>query len=300
MSELVVKSSTASPAAARLLPYAALFGGMLSLAVGTSFAKHLFPVIGAQGTTAYRVGLAAVMLVLLWRPWRFRLTRHDLTAVALYGVATGVMNLCFYLSLRTIPLGIAIAVEFTGPLVLALISARRLEHVLWIVLAGLGLLLLLPIDGGAAALDPKGLLLAGAAGVCWALYIVFGKRLSHIHPGQSVSLGMSVAALVVVPFGIAHAGPALLSPAIALAALGVAIASSAVPYSLEMYAMRHIPKRTFGVVLSVEPVFGAIAGLLFLHEQLSGRQWIAVAAIVAASAGAVLSVRRPDPPPVVA
>ncbi|MEW5684698.1 MAG: DMT family transporter [Pseudomonadota bacterium] len=297
MSDLAVKSPAAPSAAVRVLPYAALLGGMLSLAVGTSFAKHLFPVIGAQGTTAYRVGLAAVMLVLLWRPWRFRLTRQDLTSIALYGVATGVMNLCFYLSLRTIPLGVAIAVEFTGPLVLALINARRLEHVMWVALAALGLLLLLPLHGGAAALDPKGLLLAGAAGVCWALYIVFGKRLSHIHPGQSVALGMSVAAMVVVPFGIAHAGAALLSPAVALASLGVAIASSAAPYSLEMYAMRHIPKRTFGVVLSIEPVFGAIAGLLFLHEQLTGKQWIAIAAIVAASAGAVLSVRRSAPSP---
>jgi inner membrane transporter RhtA len=297
MSDLALKSPAVRSALLRLLPYAALFGGMLSLAVGTSFAKHLFPVIGAQGTTAYRVGLAALMLVLLWRPWRFRFSRQDLTGIALYGVATGAMNLCFYLSLRTIPLGIAIAVEFTGPLVLALINARRLEHVLWVALAGLGLLLLLPLGDASTALDPVGLMLAGAAGVCWALYIVFGKRLSHIHPGQSVALGMSVAALVVVPFGVASAGAALLSPAIALAGLGVAIASSAVPYSLEMYAMRHIPKRTFGVVLSVEPVFGAIAGLFVLHEQLNGRQWVAIAAIVAASAGAVISARQPIPAP---
>jgi inner membrane transporter RhtA len=300
MTALPLKSIAASPTFGRLLPYLALFGGMLSLAGGTSFAKSLFPAIGAEGTTAYRVGLAAVMLVLLWRPWRFRFGRGDLQAMALYGVVTGAMNLCFYLSLKTIPLGIAIAIEFAGPLTLALLSSRRLIHFLWIGLAAMGLLLLLPLRGGAGALDPAGLMLAAAAGVFWALYIVFGKRLSHIHPGQSVAVGMSVAAMVVVPFGVVHAGAALFSPAVALAGLAVAIASSAVPYSLEMFAMRHIPQRTFGVVLSIEPAIGAMAGLIVLHEQLTGQQWLAVAAIVAASAGAVLTTPRPAPEPLIA
>ena len=137
---------------------------------------------------------------------------------------------------------------------------------------------------------PLGLFWGLFAGLCWALYIVFGKRLSHIHPGPSVAMGMSVAALVVLPFGVAHAGAALLSPSILLAGLAVAVASSAIPYSLDLYAMRHIPKRTFGVLLSAEPAVGAVAGLLLLHEHLSGQQALAIAAIVAASPTRVLAM----------
>lgn len=292
MTAVALKQSLTSPRFARLAPYLALLGGMLSLAVGTSFAKSLFPVIGAEGTSAYRVGVAAIVLVALWRPWRFPLTRADLKAIALYGLVTGAMNLCFYMSLRTIPLGIALAIEFAGPLTLALLHSRRLIHFAWIGCAVAGLVMLLPLRGGMNALDPVGVALAAAAGVCWALYIVFGKRLSHIHAGQSVALGMSVAAMVVVPFGVAHAGAALLNPAILLAGLFVALASSALPYSLEMVAMRHIPKRTFGVVLSAEPAVGALAGLIVLHEHLSGQQWLAIAAIVTASIGAVLTTRE--------
>ena len=169
----------------------------------------------------------------------------------------GAMNLSFYMALRTIPLGLAIAIEFMGPLTLALIHSRKPIHFACIGLAIVGLGLLLPLKAGAGALDPVGMALAAFAGLCWALYIVFGKRLSHLHAGQSVALGMSVAALVVVPFGVAHAGAALLNPAIILAGVAVAIFSSALPYSLEMVALRSIPKRTFGVVLSAEPAVKA-------------------------------------------
>ncbi len=274
------------------MPYLALAGGILSLAIGTSFAKTLFAQVGAQGTVALRVGLAALMLVAFWRPWRFRLGREDAVRVLLYGLVLGLMNLTFYLSLRTIPLGIAIAIEFMGPLTLALIHARRVIHFVWIGCAVAGLMMLLPIWNGAHALDPIGVGLAAIAGVCWALYIVFGKRLSHMHAGQSVALGMSVAALVIVPVGAMSAGLQLLSPAILLAGLFVAIASSALPYSLEMIAMRHIPKRTFGVILSVEPAVGALAGLVVLGEQLSPVQWLAIGAIILASAGAAITTRR--------
>jgi len=273
----------------RFLPYLALLGGMISLAAGTSFAKGLFPVVGATGTVALRVGLSAVILLAVWRPWRMRLSHRDARAVALYGLVIGLMNLCFYLSLRTIPLGLALAIEFAGPLTLALLNARRLIHGLWVALAALGLGLLLPLKGGVDALDPTGVALAATAGVFWALYIVFGRRLGGVHAGQSVALGMSVAALTVVPFGVVHAGWALVSPPVLLAGLLVAVASSALPYSLEMLALRSIPKRTFGVVLSGEPAIGALAGLVVLHEQLSTQQWLAIAAILAASAGAILT-----------
>ena len=293
MTSVALKTHLRSPLMARLIPYLALFAGMLILAGGTSFAKTLFPLIGAEGTSAYRVGISAVLLVAVFRPWRFRLTRADLGAVALYGVVLGATNLSFYMSLRTIPLGLAIAIEFAGPLTLALIHSRRPVHFVCIGFAVLGLGLLLPLKSGAGSLDPAGMGLAAFAGLCWALYIVFGKRLSHLHAGQSVALGMSVAAMAVVPFGVAHAGAALLNPAIIAAGVAVAVFSSALPYSLEMVALRAIPKRTFGVVLSAEPAVGALAGLVVLHERLTGQQWLAIAAIVAASVGAIATTREP-------
>lgn len=285
---------TRIPAPIAALPYLALLGGMVSLAVGTSFAKQLFPVVGAEGTSALRVGLSALVLVAIWRPWRFGLSRADAKRVLLYGLVLGLMNLCFYMSLRTIPLGLAIAIEFAGPLTLALIHARKAIHFVWIACAVAGLGLLLPIRGGLGALDPVGVAFAAAAGLFWALYIVFGKRLSHMHAGQSVALGMSTAAVVILPFGVASAGTALLAPSVLLIGLGVAVVSSALPYSLEMIALRHIPKRTFGVLLSGEPAIGAVAGLFLLHEQLSSLQWLAIGLIVVASVGAILTTGPRD------
>ena len=277
------------------MPYLALFGGMVSLAVGTSFAKQLFPVIGAEGTATLRVSLSALILICVWRPWRFRLNGTDARRVLLYGIVLGLMNLTFYLSLRTIPLGPAIAIEFTGPLVLALIHARRWIHFLWVGCAVAGLGLLLPLRGGIYALDPVGIAFAAAAGLFWALYIIFGKSLSHMHAGQSVALGMSTAAIVILPFGVMSAGTALLLPSVLFLGLGVALLSSALPYSLEMIALRHIPERTFGVMLSAEPAIGAIAGMVILHEQLSGLQWLAIGCIVIASIGALLTAETDNP-----
>jgi len=277
------------------IPYLALFGGMVSLAVGTSFAKQMFPVIGAEGTAALRVSLSALILLCVWRPWRFRLSRADAARVLLYGLVLGLMNLTFYLSLRTIPLGPAIAIEFAGPLVLALIHARRWIHFLWVGFAVAGLGLLLPLRGGIHALDPVGVAFAAAAGLFWALYIIFGKSLSHMHAGQSVALGMSTAAIVILPFGIISAGTALLLPSVLFLGLGVALLSSALPYSLEMIALRHIPERTFGVMLSAEPAIGAIAGMVILHEQLSGLQWFAIGCIVIASIGALMTTESDNP-----
>lgn len=281
-----------SPRLSAALPYLSLVGGMVSLAVGTSFAKGLFPLVGAEGTAALRVGLSALVLIAIWRPWRFALTRADAGRVVLYGLVLGLMNLSFYMALRTIPLGLAIAIEFSGPLALALIHSRKLVHFALVGLAVAGLAMLLPIWSGVEGLDPVGVAYAAFAGLCWALYIVFGKRLSHMHAGQSVALGMSTAALVILPFGVSTAGVALLAPSVLLLGLGVALVSSALPYSLEMIALRHIPKRTFGVLLSVEPAIGAMAGMVLLHEQLSPLQWLAIGCIVAASIGAVLTAPR--------
>jgi inner membrane transporter RhtA len=272
-----------------LLPYAALFGAIVTLCVGTSFAKSLFPLVGAQGVTAYRVFFAALILLIIWRPWRHPIARADLGKVALYGASVGLMNLVFYLALRTIPLGLAIAIEFCGPLALAVASSRKLIHFVWIGLAVLGLGLLLPIHSGATHLDPVGVAYACAAAVLWALYIILGKRIGHLHAGRSVALGMTTAALIVTPVGLFTAGAALFQPKLILLGLVVAVLSSAIPYSLEMIALRGIPKRSFGVMLSAEPAVGALAGLVILHERLAVTQWLAIVAIVAASVGTILT-----------
>lgn len=292
MSMIALRRRLSSSGLAAATPYAALLLAMLSLAFGTSFAKQMFPVVGAEGTAALRVGLAALMLLAVFRPWRLRLDREDLKRVLAFGLVLGLMNLTFYISLRTIPLGLALAIEFTGPLALALIHARKPIHFVWIGCAAVGLLLLLPLQSGATSLDPAGVGFALIAAVCWALYIVFGKRLSHIPSGPSVAMGMSVAALVVLPFGVAAAGVGLFAPSILALAVVVAVASSALPYSLDMVAMRGMPKRTFGVLLSGEPAIGALAGMIFLRELLSGQQWLAIGCIVAASVGAVLTTSK--------
>jgi len=190
----------------RALPYLALAGSVATFCVGTSFAKHLFPLVGAEATTAYRVGFSALMLLLFFRPWRLPITRASLMAIMRYGAALGMMNLCFYMAIRTIPLGLAIAIEFMGPLTVSLIHSRRPSHFAMVGLAFAGLALLLPIRATDHALDPTGVLFAMGAGVCWGLYIIFGKRTAHLPAGQAVALGMATAAMVVVPVGVANAG----------------------------------------------------------------------------------------------
>lgn len=274
-----------------LIAVLALTGSMASLCIGTSFAKSLFSALGAQGTTALRVSFSALILLCVWRPWRMPLTRANARAIALYGAALGATNLLFYMSLRTIPLGLAIAIEFTGPLAVAVLSSRRAIDFLWIAFAVTGLLLLLPVGDAAGTLDPVGIGYALAAGVGWALYIVFGQMAGNAHGGQATSLGLTMAALVVLPFGLAHAGTAMFSPALLLFGLAVGILSSAIPYSLEMVALKRLHRRTFGILLSMEPAMGALAGLVFLHEQLNTVQWLAIASIITASVGCTMTSR---------
>ena len=267
---------------------------MLSLCVGTSYAKSLFAAVGAQGTTALRVGFSAATLLAVWRPWRFPLSRKHAIAIGCYGAALGFTNLMFYMSLRTIPLGLAIAIEFSGPLTVAVASSRKPIDFVWIGFAVIGLLLILPLGSHLGHLDPTGVLFAFGAGVGWALYIVFGQRAGNAHGGQAVSIGLGVAALVAIPFGVAHAGRMLLSPAILASGLFVGILSSAIPYSLEMVALKRLPRRTFGVLLSMEPAMGALAGLVLLHEQLDAKQWIAVGFTIVASVGCTVTAKKPD------
>lgn len=272
---------------------AAILGSVTFLGVGTSWAKHaLFPLIGAQGTTVLRIGFAALMLLVLWRPWRWPLTRRDAGRVAMYGAALGAMNLCFYLALRTIPFGVAVAIEFAGPLAVALWSSRRPLDFIWVTLAVLGLGLLLPVRNGVGALDPVGVLFALTAAVFWATYIVFGKRVGHLPTRHTVPLGLTVAALVVAPIGIGHAGGALLAPDVLAVGAGVAVLSSAIPISLEMMALKRLPPQAFGVMISVEPAVSALLALVLLDESLSLIQWSAIGMIVMASMGSAVSAQR--------
>jgi inner membrane transporter RhtA len=277
------------------LPLLAVFGSVTALGIGTSFAKQLFPQVGSMGTTALRVGFSALLLLALWRPWRWPLSRTDAGAILRYGVALGLMNLLFYLSLRTIPFGVAVAIEFSGPLAVALVSSRKPIDFLWLALAMTGLGLLLPLRHDVAGLDSQGVMYALAAAVCWGAYIVFGKRVGHLHAGHSVALGLTVAAIVVVPFGIWQAGTALLEPRILLFGLGVAAVSSAIPISLEMVALKRLPQEAFGIMTSMEPAVAALLGWFMLEEHLTALQCLAVICTMLAAAGSAFTARRDLP-----
>jgi inner membrane transporter RhtA len=264
--------------------------GIVSVQVGSSLAKHLFSEVGSFGTVALRLFFAAAVLMLLWRP-STRLDRRMWTVVFGYGVTLGLMNLCFYLALARIPLGIAVTIEFLGPLAVALAGSRRWSDALWVLLAASGVLLLM--EGG-GDLNLVGSLFALAAGACWGLYILVGAALGrHTTQGNGLALGMAVAAVIAVPFGVADGATALLQPWVLVTGLGVALLSSVIPYSLDLEALRRIPARVFGILMSLEPAVAALIGLIVLQESLHWSQWIAVLCVVAASAG-VTRGARPD------
>jgi inner membrane transporter RhtA len=270
-------------------PVAILVVSMVCFQAGAALAKNLFPLVGASGATALRTGLGAVMLAAVWRPWRVRCTWSQARVIVLYGTSIGWMNLCFYSSLKTIPLGIAVALEFTGPLAVAVAASRRPVDFLWIAMAVAGLLALLPLHIDSQRLDPTGIALALGAGVLWATYIVFGRKAGAAHGGQITALGLLVAAIMIVPVGLAENGAHLFSLEVLPIGIGVGVISSALPYSLEMIAMPRIPTRTLGVLLSLDPALGAVSGLIFLGESLTWLQWAAIACIMAASAGSATS-----------
>ena len=282
--------------ASTLFSVGLLLIAMASIQSGASLAKSMFPVVGAQGTTTLRLIFASVIMILLLRPWKAKLTARSLQTVAVYGVALGGMNLLFYMSLQTVPLGIAVALEFTGPLAVAIYASRKAIDFLWIGLAIVGLLLLVPTDAASASIDLMGAGYALAAGVCWALYILFGQKAGADNGVQTAALGVMIAAIFVTPFGVAHAGAALFTPSLIPVALGVAVLSTALPYTLEMIALTRMPARTFGTLMSVEPAIAAMSGLLFLNEYLSVAQWMAISCIILASVGATLTMGREAKP----
>lgn len=263
--------------------------GIVSVQLGSAVAKQLFDEVGSFGTVALRLFFAAAVLTALWRP-ALSLDRRAWTAVVSYGVVLGLMNLCFYLSLARIPLGIAVTIEFLGPLAVAVGGSRRALDVLWALLAAGGVVLLMEGDGD---LDLLGVLLALAAGAFWGLYILVGAALGrHTTEGNGLALGMVVAALIAVPVGVVDSGTALLQPWVLAAGFGVALLSSVIPYTLDLEALRRLPPRVFGILMSLEPAMACLIGLVVLGESLGALQWVAVLCVVVASAGAT---RGADP-----
>ncbi|TNC26210.1 EamA family transporter [Amycolatopsis alkalitolerans] len=268
-------------------PLQVLFG-IVCVQVGASLAKQLFAVAGPAGTVSLRLFFAAVVLLLVWRP-ALRLGRRAWPVVLAYGVVLGLMNLSFYQALARIPQGIAVTVEFLGPLAVALAGSRRLIDALWALLAAGGVVLLAETRGD---LSMAGLLFALGAAVCWGSYILLSAALgSRTSQGNGLALAMAVAAMVAMPTGIAETGTGLLSPWLLILGLAVALLSSVIPYSLELEALRKIPPRVFGVLMSLEPAVGALAGLVVLHESLHALQWVALCCVVAASIGATRTAK---------
>ena len=268
---------------------------LITLCAGTSLAKGLFPFVGAEGTTTYRLVFSTILLMAFWRPWRRAWTWADAPILVLFGATLGLMNLLFYSAIKTVPFGLAIAVEFTGPLAVALWSSKKPLDFVWIVLAVASMGLILPLGNtmGAglqtSAIDPVGIAYALGAGACWAVYIVVGQGVADRIGPFATPMGMLVAALLVTPVGISVAGSSLLNPEWMLAGLGIALLSSAIPYSLEMYSLKHLPKQTFSILLSLEPAVGAYAGWLVLSEQLNTQQLGAIGLIMVASMGSAMT-----------
>ena len=257
---------------------------MASIHFGAAIAKGLFAQVSPIGVVSLRLGLGAVVLLVLVRPrWR-QYSLRNCGGLALLGLTMGLMNTLFYSAIAYIPIGTAVTLEFVGPLGVALFHSQRRRDWLWVAMAAAGVLLLAPVGGG--SLHPLGVTLALLAGSCWAAYIVLANRVARTFPGsEGTALAMTVGAIAVVPFGIAAEGTNLLHPSVLLLGLAVAVLSSALPYSLEMAALRQMPVKVFGVLMSLEPAVASVVGLLVLGEQLSLRMVMAIALVSFASAG---------------
>jgi inner membrane transporter RhtA len=256
-----------------------------SVQFGAALARTLFDDLGPGGTVLLRVLFAAVVLALVWRPSLRRRSSRDLALAVAFGVSLAAMNLAFYLAIDRIPLGIAVTFEFVGPLGVAVAGSRRAVDLLWVALAAAGILLL--TDFGQGGLNAAGVGLALLAGAFWAAYILLSARVGGAFEGGSgLAIAMAVAAVLLVPVGIADGGGSLLEPGLLALGMGVALLSSAIPYSLELEALRRMPARVFGVLMSLDPALATLAGLVVLGQVLAGREVAGILLVVAASAGA--------------
>lgn len=276
-------------------PHLLVVASIVSVQIGAAIGRSLFDRIGASGVTFLRVGIAALILAVVVRPDVRSWDRRAWTAAVVLGATLAAMNLVFYLSLRTVPLGVAVTVEFLGPLLLALVQTRRALDVLWALLAAGGVALLgLSTTSGIPA---SGLALAALAGVFWAGYILASARLGQVLPGTGgLAVALTVATLLVAPFGLGEAVAVLDDPLLLLPAAAVALLSSVIPYGLELEALRSIPTRVFGILMSLEPAAAAMAGWLLLSQALSPRELLALVLVSAASVGVTLGRREGQVP----
>ena len=260
--------------------------GIASVQTGSAIARTLFDELGAPGVAFLRLTIAAILMLVILRPAVRSWSRKAWRAAALLGVAMAGMNVVFYLSLKTVPLGVAVTVEYLGPLLLALVQTRRWIDLMWALLAGAGVALL--------GLDPTsgipltGLLLAFLAGLFWVSYILASSHIGTVVPGvNGLAVALAISAVIVLPVGWSGASEAFSEPSLLLAAAAVAVLSSVIPYGLELTALRRLPTRVFGVLMSLQPAAAAIAGLLILDQRLGVREIVALVMVSAASAAIV-------------
>jgi inner membrane transporter RhtA len=277
---------------APILPFAAMLVTIVSVQFGAAFSKQLFPVLGVERTTFLRLGLGALMLAPILKPWKMRVPRRQLPLLLFYSATLGTMNLCFYLAVQRIPLGIAVALEFIGPFGLAIAFSHRRMDLLWVALAMAGLWLLLPLSQAfhahAPALDGLGVMFALCAACCWAAYSLLARRIGNSQGPAIVALAMVIAALLILPLAAVQPGPIIITAHVALAAVVMALFSSALPFSLEMIALTAMPTRVYGTFTSLEPAVATLMGLMLLRELPTAAQLAGIAAVVAASVGTAL------------
>ncbi len=274
----------------RAPPTGLVLGGIASVQFGAALAVTLFVRVGPGGAVLLRLISATVVLAIISRPRVRGRTRRELLLVVLFGLILAAMNLTFYQAIDRIPLGVAVTIEFVGPLTVAVISSKRLLDLIWIVLAAVGILALM--HGDTHSLNTLGVILALVAGCLWGCYILVNSRVGQaFEGGAGLSLAMCIATVAVLPFGIAQGGAHLLEPQLLLVGAAVGILSSAIPYSCELEALRRMATNVFAVLMSVEPAMAAFAGFVVLGQSLSTREFAGMALVVAASVGASLKAR---------
>ncbi len=290
-------------------PSVLVLSGIVSVQVGAALADRLFTTVPPSAVTALRLWCAGLVLGLVGirgavrgvagvarrRAWR------DASVVVAFGLTLAVMNFSIYQSFARIPLGIAVTVEFLGPLGVAVASSRRLIDLIWVALAGAGVVLLAPVGSGHTAHGASalvGLAFALAAGLAWALYILLSRATGRAFPGTSgLTIAMVVAAVAITPVGAVTGGAVLLRPQVLATGLAIGLLSSVIPYSLELDVLRRVPARIFGIWMSLEPAVAALAGLVMLGQSLAAREWIAIGCVMVACAGAARGAAVPPPPP---
>ena len=266
---------------------------MISMQSSGSFAKYLFAEFPILTVSAMRLLLGSLILALIFKVWQIHFKQVKWSAIISYGIALAGMNMLFYLAIDRLPLGIAVSFEFIGPLSVALFYARQKFDFIWVGLAILGLILLFPFDQTAQPLDPIGILFALGAGTCWALYIVAGQKPSGISGNHTVCLGMFVGMCILMPIALFSGMPAhAFEPSSLLYFMALAVLASALPFTLEMIALRNLSALSFGTLMSLEPAVAALSGFIFLGEHLLWTQWLALATIISASIGCTITTQK--------